>query len=86
MGSGRQGAVHLRAAMALGQLSLPELWLRYFALGGTATESEVRAHVDGEHEGAFDADGDVQHDTLVQALNERFMELDLHEPLPYERG
>jgi hypothetical protein len=77
--------MRLRAAMAQAELSLPELWLRYFALGGTATAEEVGAHVDGAPQRAFDDDGDVQHDTLVHALNERFMEMDLDHPLPYLR-
>jgi hypothetical protein len=77
--------MQLRVAMAQADLTIPELWLRYFALGGTATASDVRAHVDGERDEAFDDDDDLQHDTLVQALNERFMELDTGDALPYER-
>jgi hypothetical protein len=78
--------VQLRMAMALAGLSVPELWLRYFALGGTATAPQMEAHLDGERDSAFDVDDDLQHDTLVQALNERFMELHLDDALPYERG
>jgi hypothetical protein len=51
-------------------LSQDELWMRYFALGGSAMPAEFEAYVVGalapEH-------GD--HDMLVQALNERSMEL-----------
>jgi hypothetical protein len=51
-------------------LSQDELWMRYFALGGCAMPAEFEAYVVGaltpEH-------GD--HDVLVQALNERSMEL-----------
>jgi hypothetical protein len=72
--------------MAEAGLSVPELWLRYFALGGTATAAQMEAHMDGEGDGAFVVDGDLQHDTLVQALNERFMELHRGDALPYERG
>jgi len=77
--------MQLRVAMAQADLTIPELWLRYFALGGTATAGDVEAHLNGERDDAFDGDGDLQHDTLVQALNERFMELDTGDALPYER-
>ncbi len=76
----------LRTAMGQADLDLLELWLRYFALGGTASAQEVEAHVDGKRGSGFDGDGHLQHDTLVQALNERFMEMDLDHPLPYLRG
>jgi hypothetical protein len=78
--------VQLRTAMAEAGLSIPELWLRYFALGGTATAAQMEAHMDGEEDRAFVVDDDLQHDTLVQALNERFMELHRDDALPYERG
>ena len=76
----------LRTAMGQAELGLQELWLRYLALGGTATAEEVEAHVDGRRGGGFDGDGHLQHDTLVQALNERFMEMDLNHPVPYLRA
>ena len=72
--------VQLRTAMAEAGLSIPELWLRYFALGGVATLNEVSRHI---YQG--DVLGDVQHDVLVLALNERFGELDLDHPVPYLR-
>ena len=72
--------------MLQAELTVPELWLRYFALGGTATPEEVEAHVDGQRGSPFDDDDDVQHDMLVHALNERFMEMELDHPVPYLRG
>jgi hypothetical protein len=55
-----------------------ELWLRYFALGGTAMPAKLRRCVRGVEE--LDP---VQYDTVVQALNERYMELGRGNRLPY---
>ena len=51
-------------------LSQNELWMRYFALGGSAMPTEFEAYVVGA---MTPAHGD--HDMLVHALNERSMEL-----------
>jgi hypothetical protein len=72
----------LQAALVHSELTLAELWLRYFALGGTASAVEMTAYVQGLGDGGFD---DAQHDVLVQSFNERFMEMDLDHPLPYHR-
>jgi len=71
----------LEAARDHAGLSGWDLWLRYFALGGVATLNEVSRHI---YQG--DVLGDVQHDVLVLALNERFGELDLDHPVPYLRS
>ncbi len=55
-----------------------ELWLAYFSLGGTATAVQLEAHIRGR--GRLDR---VQHDMVVQALNERFVERDMDHPVPY---
>jgi hypothetical protein len=52
------------------ELSVSELWLRYFALGGDAGEIEVDAYLNGAI--AFPA---MQHDLLAQAINERLDEM-----------
>ena len=59
-------------------LSLPELWLRYFALGGVTTPLEVEAYL-------FGALRPTVHDRnlLVHVLNERFTELGRHDAVPY---
>ena len=68
----------LEAARQQAELSSCELWFRYFTLGGSASQAEVEGHIrDG---GVLD---DGQHDVLVHALNERFVEMDLGYPLPY---
>lgn len=52
------------------QLTVGELWQRYFALGGDASEMEVDAYLNG----AIALPG-LQHDMLAQAINERLDEI-----------
>lgn len=59
-------------------LSEIDLWLRYFALGGQQTPTQMHETLVGRD--AFD---DHQLETLVHALNERFAELSLNHPVPY---
>lgn len=68
----------LVAAYEQAELTLWELWVRYFALGGTAPLPDVHAHINGA-----ETLGTVEHDTLVHALNERFVERDMDHPVPY---
>jgi hypothetical protein len=76
--SGTRGLSILEAAQDQAGLSSWDLWMRYFALGGSASQGAVERHTrDG---GVLD---DGQHDVLVHALNERFAEMDLGRPLPY---
>jgi hypothetical protein len=57
-------------AFAATQLTVGELWLRYFALGGEADELEVDAYLNGAI--ALPA---FQHDMLAHAINERLDEI-----------
>ena len=66
-----------QARQGLG-LSLPDLWWRYFAIGGMSTELEVEAIL---YQALIPSQAD--HDTLAAALNERFSELGGDHPLPY---
>ncbi len=59
-------------------LTPEQLWLRYFALGGTASASELEAICAGEVWASADT-----HDRIAHALNERFLELGSDFPLPY---
>lgn len=59
-------------------MSVDDLWMRYFALGGMSTALEVEAYLLGAllpptHD----------HDVLAVALNERFAELGGDHPVPY---
>lgn len=59
-------------------LSVPDLWWRYFALGGVSTELEVEAIL---YKALIPSTVDL--DMLAVALNERFSELGGDHPLPY---
>jgi hypothetical protein len=59
-------------------LTLEQLWMRYFALGGNAMPTEFEAYVNG----ALDPDRS-ERDILVHALNERSMELGSNQRWPY---
>ena len=59
-------------------LSVPDLWYRYFALGGMRSALDVEAYLYG----ALIADA-YDRDLLSVALNERFAELGGDHPLPY---
>ncbi len=60
-------------------LSTDELWLRYFALGGTIGVPGLRAYLTGD-EAALNL---TERDILVHALNERYSELGFDPPFPY---
>lgn len=59
-------------------LSMMALYFRYVALGGTASPKLLQHHfTDGA------ALADLEHDLAVLAINERFLELDAPERLPF---
>ncbi len=59
-------------------LSVADLWMRYFALGGMQDAMEVEATLFG----ALVAD-DHNRDIIAVALNERFFELGRDHPVRY---
>jgi hypothetical protein len=59
-------------------LSHPELWLRYFELGGMSTGLQLEAVLYGALRPS-----DHDHDLIAHALNERFTELGGDHPVPY---
>jgi hypothetical protein len=59
-------------------LTLDELWLRYFALGGMSAGFEFEAHLYGALPTSVH-----DHDLIAHALNERFVELGGNHPVPY---
>ena len=59
-------------------LSVADLWLRYFALGGMSAALEIEAILFG----ALLAD-DHNRDIIAVALNERFFELGQDHPVLY---
>jgi hypothetical protein len=60
----------LSRAFSHAELTVQELWLRYFALGGDAGPTEVDAYVNGLMPMA-----EFQHNILALAVNERLSEL-----------
>ncbi|PWW24493.1 stage II sporulation protein E [Geodermatophilus normandii] len=71
----------LQAAFRHADLTLEQLWLRYFQLGGNADLLDVEAHLDGLVR-LPDPDGDL----LAVALNERLDELTAARRVPYSRA
>jgi hypothetical protein len=69
--------VVLEAARAQAGMSFNELWIAYFALGGSAQPGEVRAYLGGGGTRSMD------YDVLAQAINERFLDQGGNHPVPY---
>ncbi len=61
-------------------LSIDELWLAYYALGGMASPSLVRSYLT---DGTAEALEPIDYDVLAQAINERFVERGGNHPVPY---
>lgn len=59
-------------------LSVLDLWVDYVGLGGSLLPTEIEAFLLGDRRL-----GDHDHDVLVQALNERFLERGDDHPLAY---
>ena len=68
----------LEPARVLAGLTLRQLWLGYFSIGGDASEGEIEAYLSG----ALDPT-DREYDYLAQAINDRFTELGQDHPVPY---
>ena len=60
----------LSKAFGHAELTVQELWLRYFALGGDAGPTEIDAYLNG-----LMALAELQHNILAVAINERLSEL-----------
>jgi len=60
----------LRRAFSHAELTVQELWLRYFALGGDAGPTEIDAYLNGLMQFS-----ELQHNMLALAVNERLNEL-----------
>ncbi len=68
----------LRSALEVADLTLDELWTRYFALGGHADLLEVEGHVQG-----LLTLPPAEVNVLAHALNERLDELGRRRDVPY---
>jgi hypothetical protein len=70
------GHAVLEAGRVQAGMSFDDLWLEYFALGGTAPPEELRDYLAG---GA----GPMDYDVVAQAINERFVDRGEDHPVPY---
>jgi hypothetical protein len=70
----------LRDGLLLSGMTLPELHLRYFAVGGDAGNLEVEAYILG----VLRPDPH-QHDLIAQALNEHFIDRGQDHPVSYHQ-
>ena len=70
--------VRLNVARLNAGLTIADLWLRYFGLGGTSTPVELEALLFGAR-----MPTDHDHDLIAHALNERFVELGGNHSVPY---
>lgn len=70
----------IQVAFSRAQLSVEELWMRYFSLGGSAGPVELEAFVDG----MLTLDP-LQRDLVAHAINERLDELHWRHRAPYSR-
>ena len=62
----------------LSGLTLAELWLKYIAIGGTASQAQVGAYARGQ--GLPD---DYQYNLIAQAINEHFIDRGGDHPVGY---
>ena len=67
----------LEAARVQADMSLEQLWIAYFALGGAASPAVVRSYLAGSGTDAFD------YDVLAHAINESYVERGENHPVPY---
>lgn len=66
----------LERALALAGCTIPELWIDYFALGGSTSASGLAAMLEGRRPMAR-----IDHDLVATALNERFADAGFGHPL-----
>jgi hypothetical protein len=76
----RGSAPLLEGARVLAGLSVPDLWCRYVALGGSGTVAELSAWLTGAR--LIDS---RDHDIIAVALNEHFAAHGFGQPIDYRR-
>ena len=67
----------LEAARQQAGMTFQDLWIAYFALGGTAHPEKVRAYLGGRVAPSMD------YDVIAHAINERFADQGENHPVPY---
>jgi hypothetical protein len=71
------GCEVLEAARIDANMSFGELWMAYFALGGSAQPTALRAYLGGT------ATGLIDYDIVAQAINETYVGRGANHPVPY---
>ncbi len=69
----------LRAARADLGVSVLQLWMTYFSCGGNHDVAHLATYLAGDGHGA---DG-IDHDHIIDALNDMYFDLGLDHPLDY---
>ena len=77
--SGPSAGFSLADGWDLSGLTLIELWLRYLALGGTASPDRVEAYARGQLR-----PDSYQHNMIAQAINEHFTDRGEDHPVSYQ--
>ena len=72
------GGASLAAGLAMTNLGIGDLWLRYFALGGAYPRQKLQAYLAGV--GSWSAH---EHDIAAHALNEYFVDCGMDHPVSY---
>jgi hypothetical protein len=67
-------------AFRLSGLSITDLWIRYIGLGGTLTLPDLEMYLTNDDQILPVG----QYNVIVHTINERFMEMDLNHPIPYD--
>lgn len=70
----------LREARERLGVSNMDLWITYFSVGGNRDADHLVAYLEGRLDGDPDP---AEHDHIVDALNELFIERGLNHPLSY---
>lgn len=73
-----ESGLSLADGMDLAGLTFPQLWARYFAIGGNGSEADLRRHVD-----AADCEDDHEHNLIAHAINEAFLDIGGDHPVAY---
>jgi hypothetical protein len=59
-------------------LSVLDLWIAYFAIGGLSDAPTLESYLHGQSTAP-----NTEHNLIAHALNERFSELNMDTPVPY---
>ena len=73
-----KGGTALAAGLAMAGLSIEDLWMRYFALGGSYPRRVLEVYVKGESTSSAH-----EHDVAAQALNECLADQGMDHPVAY---